>query len=189
MTPFYDSRVGPAMFVSAVLRVGPRAGSLAGMAVLIEIVPVGVFSATYDLVAGGAAKGRIEHRILSLRDEASISTPGGTFSAHRDRVLRAAAVLASADGTKRATADRERFWPESYRVAFADRVLYLRRKPFSLLGMFLVDDESGEVGSIRLERPFSRRLAVEFAGSAPPLEIVAFLAWIVLMVQRRQASA
>ena len=98
-------------------------------------------------------------------------------------------MLESTAGDIRATADRGRFWPESYRVAFGDRVLYLRRKPFSLLGMFLVDDESGEVGSIRLERPFSRRLAVEFAGSAPPLEIVAFLAWIVLMVQRRQASA
>jgi hypothetical protein len=90
--------------------------------------------------------------------------------------------------TTRATADRESLWRESYRVAFGDRVLYLRRKPFSFLGLFLVADDSGEVGSIRLERPFSRRLAVEFAVTAPPVEIVAFLAWIVLMVQRRQAS-
>jgi hypothetical protein len=158
------------------------------MAMVIEVVPAGVFSTTYDLVAGGAAMGRIEHRILSLRDEASIRTPGGTFSARRDRLLRAGAVLASADGTTRATADRESLWRESYRVAFGDRVLYLRRKPFSFLGLFLVADDSGEVGSIRLERPFSRRLAVEFAVTAPPVEIVAFLAWIVLMVQRRQAS-
>jgi hypothetical protein len=159
------------------------------MAVMIDVVPVGVFSTTYDLLVGGVARGRIEHRILSLKDEASISTTDGTFSAHRDRVLRAGAVLASADGTKRATADRESFWRESYRVAFADRVLYLRRRPFSLSGLFLVADDSGEVGSIRLQRPFSRRLAVGFAPWAPPIEIVAFLAWIVLMVQRRHASA
>ncbi len=158
------------------------------MGVAIGIVPTGVFSTTYDLVAGGAAMGRIEHRILSLRDEASIGTPGGMFTARREKTFRARAVLESAGGDERATADRESFWRESYRVAFGDRVLYLRQKPFSFSGLFLISDDSGEAGSIRLERPFLRRLAVEFAVAAPPIEIVAFLAWIVLMVQRRQAS-
>lgn len=159
-----------------------------GMAAAIEVVPIGAFSMTYDLLAAGAPSGRIEHRVLSPRDEASISTPGGTFTARREKVFRARAVLASAAGDERATADRESLWRESYRVAFGDRVLHLRRKPFSFSGMFLVADESGDVGSIRLQRPFSRRLAVEFAAAAPPIEIVAFLAWIVLMLQRHQAS-
>jgi len=159
------------------------------MAALIEVVPVGVFSATYDLLVGGVVKGRIEHRILSLRDEATIGTAEGVFAARREKAFRSRAVLETAAGDARATADRERFWRESYRVAFGDRVLSLRQKLFSFSGMFPVADDAGGAGSIRLERPFSRRLAVEFAAVAPPLEIVAFLAWIVLMVQRRQASS
>lgn len=104
-------------------------------------------------------------------------------------MFRAGAVLASADGTQCATADRESFWRASCRVAFADRLLYLRRRPFSLSGLFLVADDAVEIGIIRLQRPFSRRLAVTFDLAAPPMEIAASLAWIVLMVQRRQASA
>jgi hypothetical protein len=153
-----------------------------------EVVPVGVFSTTYDLVADGVPKGRIEHRILSVRNEASIGAPGGTFTARRETAFRARAVLESAVGDARATADRESLWRESYRVVFGDRVLYLRQRPFSFHGLFLISDGSGDIGSIRLERPFSRRLAVVFTAAAPPIEIVAFLAWIVLMVQRRQAS-
>ena len=183
MASFYDGTAG-----AAILREGPPADRLAGMAMVIGVVPVGVFSRTYDLVVDGAPGGRIEHRILSTRDEASIGTPGGTFIARRQRAFRSRAVLESAAGDARATADRESVRRESYRVAFGDRILYLRQKPFSFSGLFAITDDTGEVGSIRLERPFSRRLAVEFAVAAPPIEITAFLAWIVLMVHRRQSS-
>ncbi len=158
------------------------------MAVVFGVVPAGVFSTTYDLLADGVPKARIEHRILSMRAEASIDTTGGTFTARLGRAFRSRAVLESAAGDERAAADRESLWRESYRIAFGDRVLYLRQKPFSFNGLFLISDGSGDVGSIRLQRPFSRRLAVEFAAAAPPIEIVGFLAWIVLVVQRRQAS-
>jgi hypothetical protein len=41
------------------------------------------------------------------------------------------------------------------------------------------------------ERVFARRLVVEIAAGAAklPLEVVEFLAWIVLVTQRRQAAA
>jgi hypothetical protein len=158
------------------------------MDVVYGVVPAGGLSTAYDLVADGVPKARIEHRILSMRDEASIGTSGGTFAALREKVFRARAVLSAAAGGERATADRQSIWREDYRVTFDDRVLSLRQKPFSLHGLFLISDGSGGVGSIRLERLFSRRLTVAFATAAPPIEIVAFLAWIVLMVHRRQAS-
>jgi hypothetical protein len=180
---FYDVRAGTAM-----LRAVRRAATLAVVAVVIGVVPVGLLSATYEVVADGVPQGRIEHRILSMRDEASIVTPGGTFNARRERVFRAGAVLVAADGSVRAKAERERTWREHYRVSFGDTAVYLRQKPFSFSGLFLVSDDSGGAGSIRLERLFSRRLALEFAAAVPPLEIVAFLAWIVLMVQRRQSA-
>jgi hypothetical protein len=158
-------------------------------AVKIEIVPAGVFSVTYDVLADGLPKGRIEHRILSMRDEAVITTPDRTFAARRERVFRAGAVLESAEGTLRAKAEREQFWREHYRVRFGETTLFLRQKAWSLKGVFLISDGSGEIGSIRRERMLSRRTIVEFPAAAPPpLEITEFLVWIVLMVQRRQAS-
>ena len=158
-------------------------------AVKIEIVPAGVFSVTYDVLVDGLPRGRIEHRILSMRDEAVITTPDRTFTARRERVFRAGAVLESAEGTLRAEAERERFWREHYRVRFDGTTLFLRQKAWSLKGVFLISDGSGEIGSIQLQKLVSRRMAVEFPTAAsPPLEITEFLVWIVLMVQRRQAS-
>jgi hypothetical protein len=158
-------------------------------AVKIEVVPAGAFSVAYEVLADGLPKGRIEHRFLSVRDEAVITTPDRTFTARRERVFRAGAVLESAEGTLRAKAEREQFWREHYRVGFGDTTLFLRQKAWSLKGVFLISDGSGETGSIRLQKMFSRRMVVEFPNAAPPpLEIVEFLVWIVLMVQRRQAS-
>jgi len=160
------------------------------MSTVLEVVPAGVFSAAYEVLADGLPKGRIEHRILSMRDEAVITTPEQAFTAHRPRVFRAGAVLEAADGMPRAKADKEGFWRENYEVRFGDAVLYLRQKVWSLRGVFLISDRSGEIGSIRLERMFSRRMLVEYSIAAPPpLEITEFLVWIVLMVQRRQTTA
>ena len=128
----------------------------------IEIVPAGVFSVTYDVLTDGLPKGRIEHRILSMRDEAVITTPDRTFTARRERVFRAGAVLESAEGTLRAKAEREQFWREHYQVRFDGTTLFLRQKAWSLKGVFLISDESGEIGSIHRERMFSRRMVVEF---------------------------
>lgn len=183
----------------AILRRRVRRGNLAGtvtvryapgMSTVLEVVPAGVFSTAYEVLADGQPKGRIEHRILSLRDEAVITTPNHTFTAHRPRVFRAGAVLESAGGTLRAKADKEGFWRENYKVRFGDAVLYLRQKVWSLRGVFLISDPSDEIGSIRLQKAFSRRMLVEYAvDTPPPLEITEFLVWIVLMVQRRQAAA
>lgn len=154
-----------------------------------EVVPVGVFSTAYDVLVGGIPKGRIEHRILSIRDEAVIATPDRTFTARRERVFRAGAVLESAEGALRAKAEREQFRREHYRVRFDDATLFLRQKAWSLKGVFLIFDGTGEIGSIQRQKLFSRRMVVEFPASPPPpLEITGFLVWIVLMVQRRQAS-
>jgi hypothetical protein len=155
----------------------------------LEVVPASVFTTTYDVLSDGISKGRIEHRVLSLRDEAVISTPDRSFTARRERVFRAGAVLESSEGALRASAERERVWREHYRVRFGDVTLFLRQKSWSLKGVFLMFDESGEIGSIRRERWFSRRMIVEItAGAPPPLEVAEFLVWIVLMVQRRQSS-
>ena len=61
--------------------------------VRLEIVPAGLFTTAYDVLSDGLPKGRIEHRMLSLRDEAVISTPERAFTARRERVFRAGAVL------------------------------------------------------------------------------------------------
>jgi hypothetical protein len=155
-----------------------------------EVVPVGVFSTAYNVLADGLPKGRIEHRVLSIRDEAVITTPDRTFTARRQKVFRAGAVLESMEGVLRAKAEKEKFWREEYRVQFDSTTLLLRQKPWSLKGMFLISDQSGEIGSIARERLFTRRLVVEVAAGAeePPLEITEFLVWIVLMVQRRHAA-
>jgi hypothetical protein len=159
------------------------------MSTVLSVVPAGVFSTAYDVLADGLPKGRIEHRILSLRDEAVITTPDRTFTARRERVFRAGAVLESAEGVPCAKAERERFWREHYRVQFGDTTLFLRQKAWSLKGVFLISDASGEIGSIRMARMMSRRMLAVFPAAAPPpLEIVEFLVWIVLMVHRRQAS-
>jgi uncharacterized protein YxjI len=159
-------------------------------AMKLEVVPAGVFTTVYDVLSDGLPKGRIEHRMLSMRDEAVISTPERTFTARREKVFRAGAVLESPEGVLRASAEKEQFWREHYRVRFEGTTLSLRQKLMSARGLFLISDESGEIGSIRLERLFSRRMIVEFpAASPPPLEITEFLVWIVLMVQRRQASS
>mgnify|MGYP001115306857 CR=1 FL=1 len=158
-------------------------------AVKLEIVPAGVFTTAYDVLADGLPKGRIEHRILSMRDEAVITSPDRTFTARRERVFRAGAVLESAEGTLRAKAEREQFWREHYRIRFDDTTLFLRQKAWSLKSVFLISDGSGEIGSIQRQKLFSRRMVAEFpATPPPPLEITGFLVWIVLMVQRRQAS-
>jgi hypothetical protein len=105
-------------------------------------------------------------------------------------VFRAGAVLESPEGVLRAKGEREQFWRGHYRVRFDNTILLLRQKAWSFKGVFLISDGSGEIGSIRRERMMSRRMSVEFPTSAPPpLEITEFLVWIVLMVQRRQASA
>jgi|WetSurMetagenome_2_1015567.scaffolds.fasta_scaffold868989_1 hypothetical protein len=158
-------------------------------AVKLEVVPAGAFSTAYDVLVDGLPKGRIEHRVLSLRDEAVVTTPDRSFTARRERVFRAGAVLESAGGTLRATAEREQVWREHYRVRFGDTTLFLRQKAWSLKGVFLISDGTGEIGSIRRERMMSRRMVVELPNAAPPpLEIIEFLVWIVLMVQRRQSS-
>jgi hypothetical protein len=133
------------------------------MATVLQVVPAGLFSAAYDVLADGIPKGRIEHRMLSMRDEAVISTPDRTFTARRSRVFRAGAVLESSEGALRAKADRERFWREHYRVQFEGTTLFLRQKPMSWQGLFVICDGSGEIGGIRREKAFSRRMLVEFA--------------------------
>ncbi len=65
-------------------------------------------------------------------------------------MFRAGAVLESPEGVLRANAERERFWREHYRVQFGDTTLFLRQKAWSLKGVFLISDESGEIGSIRM---------------------------------------
>ena len=102
--------------------------------VKFEVVPVGVFTTAYDVLADGLPKGRIEHRILSMRDEAVISTPERTFTARREQVFRAGAVLESPEGVLRASAEREEFWREHYRVRFEGTTLFLRQKRMSLRG-------------------------------------------------------
>jgi hypothetical protein len=159
------------------------------MATVYLVAPAGLFSVAYDVLADGVPKGRIAHRMLSLRDEAEISSPGGTFTARRERVFRAGAVLLSAGGTERAAAERESTWRERYRVRFDGSILFLRQKLMSWRGLFQIFDGSDEVGRIQLEKLMSRRMIVEYTAAAPPpLEITGFLVWIVLMVQRRQAS-
>ena len=159
-------------------------------AVKLEVVPAGVFTTAYDVLSDGLPKGRIELRMLSMRGEAVIGTPERTFTARREKVFRAGAVLESPEGVLRASAEKEQFWRENYRVRFDGTTLSLRQKFVSARGLFLIFKESSEIGSIRLERLFSRRMVVEFtAGAPPPLEITEFLVWIVLMVQRRQASS
>ncbi|MCX7030815.1 MAG: hypothetical protein NTU62_11945 [Spirochaetes bacterium] len=155
-----------------------------------EVVPAGVLSTAYDVLADGLPKGRIEHRVLSMRDQALISTPDRAFTARREKVFRSTCVLESPEGLLRAKAEKERFWREEYRVQFDSTTLLLRQKPWSLKGMFLISDPSGEIGCIVRERLFTRRLVVEIAAGAtePPFEIVEFLVWIVLMVQRRHAA-
>jgi hypothetical protein len=156
--------------------------------VVLQVVPAGPLSAAYDVLADGQPQGSIEHRILSIRDEAVITAGGRTFTARRPRAFRAAAMLESPAGTLRAKAERETLWREHYRVEFDGTVLFLRQKLMSWRGQFLIADGSGDIGGIRLEKLFSRRMLVEFTTEPPPLEIVEFLVWIVLMVQRRQAS-
>ncbi len=125
-----------------------------------------------------------------MRDEAIISTPDRAFTARRERVFRAGAVLESSEGVLRASAEREGFWREDYRIRFEGTTFSLRQKRMSWRGLFLISNESGEIGSIRLERLFSRRMVVEFTADAPPpLEISEFLVWLVLMAYRRQASS
>lgn len=156
---------------------------------VLQVVPAGVFSAAYDVLEDGQPKGRIEHRMLSLRDEAVITAGDRTFHARRPRAFRAAATLESAEGVLRAKAEKETFWHEHYRVEYGGDALFLRQKLMSWRGLFVITDGTGEIGGIRLEKLFSRRMLVEFAtGSPPPLEICEFLVWIVLMVQRRQSS-
>jgi hypothetical protein len=156
---------------------------------MLEVVPAGVFSTAYDVLADGLPKGRIEHRVLSMRDEAMITAADRSFTARREKVFCAGAMLETPEGAPRAKAEREQGWREHYRVRFGDTALSLRQKAWSLRGVFLICDGSGEIGSIRRERLMSRRMVVEFPVAAPPpLEITEFLVWIVLMVQRRQAS-
>lgn len=159
------------------------------MSTVLQVVPAGVFSVAYDVLVDGLPKGRIEHRMLSMRDQALISTPDRTFTARRERALRSACVLETAEGDARASAEKESFWREHYRVRFGGTTLFLRQKLMSRRGLFQIFGESGEIGGIRLERMLSRRMLVEFTtASPPPLEITEFLVWIVLMVHRRQAS-
>jgi hypothetical protein len=159
------------------------------MSTVFQVVPAGVFSVAYDVLADGLPKGRIEHRMLSLRDEAVITTPDRSFTARRERVFRAGAVLESSEGVPRAKAEREKIWREHYRIEYEGTTLFLRQKRMAWRGLFTVSDGSGEIGSICRERLFSRRMLVEFpTASPPPLEITEFLVWIVLLVHRRQAS-
>jgi len=157
---------------------------------VLQVVPAGVFSTAYDVLEDGQPKGRIEHRMLSVRDEAVITAGDRTFHARRPRAFRAAAVLESPEGVLRGKAEKETFWREHYRVEFEGAALFLRQKMMSWQGLFFIADGNGEIGSIRREKAFSRRMLVELAASSPPpLEISEFLVWIVLMVQRRQSSA
>jgi len=157
---------------------------------MLQVVPAGMFSTAYDVLDDRQPKGRIEHRMLSMRDEAIISAGERTFTARRPRALRSAAVLEAPEGTLRAKAEKETFWRENYRVELEGSTLYLRQNMMSWRGMFTIADGSGQIGCIRLEKAFSRRMLVELAtASPPPLEVVEFLVWIVLMVQRRQSAA
>jgi len=159
-------------------------------AMMLQVVPAGVFSTAYDVLENGQSKGRIEHRMLSMRDEAIISAGERTFSARRPRAFRSAAVLESPEGTLLANAEKETFWRENYRIELEGSTLYLRQQMMSWRGTFTITDEAGEIGSIRREKAFSRRMLVELTtASPPPLEVAEFLVWIVLMVQRRQTAA
>ena len=159
------------------------------MSSVLQVVPAGVLSVAYDVLADGQPKGRIEHGMLSMRGQALISTPDRTFTARRQKVLRSACVMETADGDTRASAEKESFWREHYRVRFGETTLFLRQKLMSRWGLFQIFDGSGEIGGIRFERMLSRRMLVEYTtASPPPLEITEFLVWIVLMVHRRQAS-
>ena len=93
-------------------------------------------------------------------------SPHGPYL-HRaaEPVLRAElVVLESAEGTLRAMAEREQFWREHYPNRSTTRHSSCGRKAWSLKGVFLISDGSGEIGSIQLQKLFSRRMVVGVPG-------------------------
>ena len=151
---------------------------------LIEFAPKGLFKVReYTLTRGGAEIGRIDFG--GIRQPASIVIGDATFHPVRDGVLRKAFHL-ERDGARLASAAPAGATFRRFTVQAGARTYTLAVT--SWLGRsFTLSEDGAPIGTIGRTGFFTAKCKAELPDDLP-LEVQAFLIWLVLITWRRQAT-
>jgi hypothetical protein len=157
----------------------------------LTVVPAGLLSFNYDVTEGGTTVGSIENRAAFLQIKGTLTAGGKQFFSRREGAFRTSYLLETAEGTIASRADRKMALSEEYEISFGDRSIRLKKKSLALKETFIISDASGGIGTIVQESLLSRRLLckLDTAAAGLPQEIVLFLAWLALIIRRKDSSS
>jgi hypothetical protein len=149
----------------------------------IEFAPKGLLMRQYTLRRDGAEVGRIDFG--GIRQPASIVIGGATFHPARDGVLRATFHLEN-NGTRLASAAPAGASYRRFTVQAGARTYVLAVTSWSGRS-FTLSENNAAVGTIARTGIFRTKSTADLPDDLP-LEVGAFLIWLVLITWRRQAT-
>lgn len=152
---------------------------------LLEFGPKGFFNARhYNIGQNGVPVGEID--CATMRGEATITVGGARYTASRESIMGSAFHL-EANGKRLAAAERSSAFRGRFTVQVGARTYSLGVA--SLFGRAFVLSENGvEIGSIARQGFFNRKSKAELPDELP-LEVKAFLIWLVIVMWQRQMLA
>ncbi len=152
---------------------------------LLEFGPTHFFNRRhYSITRNGAPVGEID--CAMLRERATITIGGARYTAAREGFMRGAFYLA-AGGRSLASAEKPSVFQRLFTVRCRGRIYTL--KPAAAFGRaYALTENEVAIGSIARQGFFGRKFDAELPDDLP-LELKAFLIWLVIVLWRRQRRA
>jgi hypothetical protein len=149
---------------------------------VIEFAPTGIFQMRrYRIAQDGAAVGEIDCR--KMRQGATIVIGGATYTTGRDGVMSGAFYL-EGNGSRLASAVPASAFKGGFIVQTGGRTLTLARA--SAFGRtFALTENGAAIGTIAPQGFFSRKSKADLPDDLP-MELKAFLIWLIIVIWQRQ---
>lgn len=153
----------------------------------ITAIPLRTFSPDYTVDVPGTGACRIERPLLALRHKADIILSGEAFSIRSVGVGPRGFTMKDAQDQVALTAQRSGFWSASFEVKFDDRTLFMKRKYWSMYGIFDIIENDELIGVVKSSGMFTRRTELETDADLPPAAML-FMLWLGIETRAAMSS-
>jgi hypothetical protein len=148
---------------------------------LLEAIPAGLFSATYQLQQDNVLIGEIDNSYF--RERATLELDDGTYNLFRERAMSGDFML-ERNGNVVARASKPSAFKSLFEVDVAGHHVVLRKMSM-FSRRFGVFEDGRQVGAIYTAGTFTRRAIIDLPVEWPALTRV-FLFWLTWLMWRRQ---
>ena len=148
----------------------------------LQASPLSWFSSDFDIRNHG--KPLTQLRLSTWRERGGFSLGGSEYSITRESAF--GAFRLSRQGVALATATKAGFFSRRFLLRFSARECNLEPTGF-FRHRYEVMEGGRRLGTLAPASAFSRRLVVELADV--PEEVALFMAWLVLVIRRRQSRS